>query len=101
MIRHIVLFRLRADVPAERCESCAAALAGLRDSIPEIRSIEVVRDEIGSERSATFGLVSEFDSFDALRHYQEHPDHLTTIGWIRPLCEWIHALDYTVDAGHA
>lgn len=96
MIRHIVFFGVRPDVPAEQVDESIAALRGLPALIPEIRSYEVARDEIGGERSATFGLVSEFDDFDALQRYQTNPDHKAVASRAIALCDWVKAWDYTL-----
>ncbi|GIV96486.1 MAG: hypothetical protein KatS3mg057_1143 [Herpetosiphonaceae bacterium] len=97
MIRHIVLFRLRPEISAGQLDELMDALRALKDTIPEIRSFEVARDEIGSERSASFGILSSFDDFDALRRYQQHPDHQELLSRILLFCEWVRAWDYTLD----
>jgi hypothetical protein len=56
----------------------------------------VMRDEIGTERSATFGLVSSFDDMDALQRYRDHPDHQAVLVTIRELTEWVKSWDYSV-----
>lgn len=96
MIRHIVLFGCREEVEREQIDELIAALQRLPTVIPEIRRYEVRYDEVGGERSATFGLLSEFDDWDALQRYREHPDHQAVLTTIRALTSWTKAWDYTV-----
>lgn len=96
MIVHIVLFRLRPDVTDAQRQEFMAGLRGLVGHIPELLSMEVVEDEVISERSATFGLYSKFDDMDALRRYQQHPDHQAVAGPIVAASEWVKSWDYTV-----
>ncbi|NJP04907.1 MAG: Dabb family protein [Chloroflexaceae bacterium] len=98
MICHVVLFGIRADVPQTAIDERIAALQGLTAIIPEIRSMTVARDEIGSERSATFGLISTFDTLEALRTYQQHPQHQAVAAQTFALSEWVKAWDFTTDA---
>lgn len=96
MIRHVVLFRLRRDVTIEERDSLMTDLRRLPEVIPEIRHFEVMLDEIGSERSATYGLLSHFDTMETLRIYQEHPEHQVVATRSAELSEWIKAWDYTI-----
>lgn len=96
MVRHIVFFGLRPDVAEAQRNELMESLRGLKAVIPEIRHIEVMPDEIGGERSATFGLLSEFDDYEAMRRYQQHPDHQAAASNVFAHCEWVKAWDYTV-----
>lgn len=95
MVVHIVLFRLRPDVTPTQRETFITQLRGLLGHIPELRSMDVAEDEVGSERSATFGLYSTFDDMDGLRRYQQHPDHQAVAAPIVAACEWVKSWDYT------
>lgn len=96
MIRHIVLFGRRKEVSDQQIEDLVTALNRLPATIPEIQRYEVRYDEVGGERSATFGLLSEFDDLEALQRYRDHPDHQAVLKTIRELTEWTKAWDYTV-----
>jgi NAD-dependent DNA ligase len=101
MIRHIVLFGKRPDVSDDQIDALIDSLRALEGIIPEIRFYEVVRDEIGAERSATFGVFSHFDDYDALQRYRDHPDHQNVLATIRELTEWSKAWDFTIPANHS
>jgi quinol monooxygenase YgiN len=96
MIRHVVLFGVRSDVSTAEVDDLIAAIRALEGVIPEIRFFEVMRDEIGAERSATFGLISHFDDMDALQRYRDHPKHQEVLVTIRTLTDWTKAWDYTI-----
>ncbi len=96
MLRHIVLIRARADVPDSDIEAVMAAIRALRNTIADVRLMEVARDENGGERSATFGLVSHFDDMAALERYRVHPVHQEVLARLRAMAEWIKAWDYTI-----
>ncbi|NJN67650.1 MAG: Dabb family protein [Chloroflexaceae bacterium] len=101
MIRHMVLFRRHPDASDHQIAALLAMLRKLPETIPEIRSFEVANDEVGSDRSATFGLLSHFDDMAALRRYQEHPDHQAVVAHIRVLTEWSRTWDYTVETSES
>jgi quinol monooxygenase YgiN len=101
MIRHIVLFGVRSDVSATETDDLIAAIRALEGVIPEIRFFEVERDEVGGERSATFGLISHFDDIEALQRYRDHPKHQAVLVAIHNLTDWIKAWDYTIPSGAA
>jgi Stress responsive A/B Barrel Domain len=82
VIAHVVLFRLRADVPvAERRALVDAWETALRD-IPSIRRAQVGRRvRIGRayedliHTDFPFAAILEFDDVDGLRAYLDHPAH--------------------------
>lgn len=85
MIRHLVLFRLRADSPDERAEHVAGMrvrLEGLRDVVPGTRSIHVDPDVVGGPNHWDVALVSEFEDRAALDAYQAHPEHRAAIAFM-------------------
>jgi hypothetical protein len=97
MLIHIVLFRMRPEVSDGELEACMAGLRALSEIIPEIRSFEVRRDELGGERSTSFGIFSAFDDVAALRRYQQHPAHQEAAARPIGLSEWVKTWDYTVE----
>src|SRR5437868_6583297 len=94
MLVHIVLFRLRPEVAETEILSCMEGLRQLVGVVSEIRGYHVQRDEIGGERSATFGVLSRFDDADALRRYQQHPAHQAAAARPIALSEWVKTWDY-------
>ena len=79
MVKHIVLFRLREDVPAEKrleaMRSFKAAIEALPERIEVIRKVEVGLNMNPSE-AWHIALYSEFDTLDDVKFYATHPDHV-------------------------
>ncbi len=79
MVKHIVLFKLRDDVPAD--EKMAAmtafkrAIEALPAHIPFIRKIEVGLN-CNPQEKWSVGLYSEFDTLDDVKAYAAHPEHV-------------------------
>lgn len=94
MIQHIVLFRLKEDIQEEIIAEHMADFESLVDEIPEIDEIEVKRDIVARPVSCHFGLVSQFADMDALRRYQQHPEHVAALDRLKPDLESMLVLDY-------
>ena len=80
MIKHIVFWKFKDEAQghtkSENLEIMRAGLYALKDIRPEIRSIELGFDVLGSDMSYDAALVMEFDSLDDLRKFKEHPEHV-------------------------
>ncbi|MFJ3666898.1 Dabb family protein [Streptomyces sp. NPDC090106] len=81
MLTHVVLMRFTdpADAP-----EAARRLAELAPLVPEIRSIELGLDVVGSPVSYHLSMVTRHDDADGLGAYQRHPLHLELASWLRP-----------------
>ena len=77
MIRHIVLVKFNADLPEADIEDIWVELHALKDVIPGVISITAGKSESPEkiERGYMHGFVADFESWDALATYAEHPDH--------------------------
>jgi hypothetical protein len=69
-------------------------LSALPGKIPEIKEYSFGKDILHSERSYDFALVSGFGDLDALRRYNEHPDHRAVLEFVRNIAENSLAVDY-------
>lgn len=79
MIKHIVMWRIRGDTPAEKqaaCQRIKQAFDGLRGRIPGLLSIEVGEDQSAVDYACDLVLVSEYIDTHALRLYATHPEHV-------------------------
>ncbi|QJD83803.1 Dabb family protein [Cohnella herbarum] len=93
MITHIVLFKLKDRSP----ESIATTVQVLRDmegKIDELRHLEVGTDVLHSERSYDIGLITKFDSLEALQAYNVHPVHKKVIEHMTSVREASVSVDY-------
>jgi len=98
MLKHVVAWKFKEtaeNVPKEEnLQRAKALLEGLKDTIAEIRSIEVGIDSMKTRQSYDLVLVSEFDSVEALLVYQTHPDHVAVGEFIRKVQSSRVVVDY-------
>jgi len=78
MIRHIVLYRQRVDLPAAEAAALAAAIHGMKAEIPGITAIAFGPDGSpeGLARGYTHGFTVDFTDAAARDAYLPHPDHV-------------------------
>ena len=78
MIKHIVMWNLRGDTPAEK-RDCIAQLQrsfeSLRGRIPGLLHLEIGVDSSRIDYACDVVLYSEFESQEALDGYAVHPEH--------------------------
>ncbi len=79
MVKHIVLFKLRDEAPAEEklaaMDNFKKAIEALPEKIAVIRKIEVGLNMNPGE-TWSIALYSEFDTLDDVKFYATHPDHV-------------------------
>jgi len=91
MVKHIVLYTLKADVDKDAAvQLIASVLEPLVGKIPGLRHMEIRRAFQGMD----YALYSEFDSPEALRAYKDHPLHLEAKSHFFHLIETRVAADY-------
>ena len=79
MVKHIVLFKLKDEVSAEKkaavMHQFKKAIEALPAKISVIRKIEVGLNMNPGE-TWNIALYSEFDSLEDVKYYATHPDHV-------------------------
>ena len=79
MVKHIVLFKLKDDVPAEEKLAVKTkfkeAIEALPAKISVIRKVEVGLN-INPGETWNIALYSEFDTLEDVRYYATHPEHV-------------------------
>jgi heme-degrading monooxygenase HmoA len=93
MIRHIVLWRLKAEAHG-RFEEIRAALQAQLGRIPGLERVEVGRNLTAGRRSVDFALVCDFANRAALEEYHRHPAHRETRSVVDPLVDEHWIADY-------
>ena len=101
MIKHIILWRLRADLTAAEKRKKALAikqgLEGLRGQVPGLVDIHVQIDGRLESSNADIMLDSTLESEEALKGYAVHPAHVAVAnGIVRPNTELRTCLDYQI-----
>jgi Stress responsive A/B Barrel Domain len=78
-IKHIVMWQLRGETPAERAAArtkVKTLFEGLKGRIDGLTHIEVGADVSNVDYACDVVLVSEFTDRAALKAYATHPEHL-------------------------
>lgn len=94
MIRHIVIFKFKTEVPAGDRQAFLEMLRGLPEQIAEIKSFEAGFDVVRAARSFDLALVTSFDDLAALERYAKHEHHLPVVERAKVICEQIAAVDF-------
>lgn len=86
MVKHIVMWSFREEIPAEERSADAArikeGLEGLVGVVPGLLSARVVTDLISSS-THDLSLITEFDNSDSLKAYKDNPDHVKVATFVR------------------
>ncbi len=93
MLTHVVLFKLHDRSP-ENIEATRARIAAIAGHIPELLSIEVGANVVASARAYDIGLVTRFDTVEAMQAYQVHPVHLEMLDEVKARFAEIASVDY-------
>jgi len=94
MIRHVVLFKFKTDVPQAECERYLEQVRALPDKIDFIRAFSVGTDQLHLPHSYDVAVVADFDSLDDVRAYAKHPAHVPVIEFGSTLTEHRAAVDF-------
>lgn len=99
MIRHIVMWNVRGDTPAEKARGIAQlqrSFEGLRGRIPGLLHLEIGVDVSRVDYACDVVLYSEFESQAALDAYGVHPEHQRVKDELAGLRIARHQVDYVV-----
>jgi hypothetical protein len=102
MINHIVMWKLKEFSTIEEREAAAIELRRrlmtLKNLIPEIRTMEVgINASAASDTNYEVVLISEFESFETLKVYQEHFEHKKLIEFLAQIRIHRVAIDYEIN----
>lgn len=98
MIRHIILWKLKSDIPAEKVAGVKSDIKSSLEALPEVIdgliSLKVHTDGLASS-NCDLMLESELRDEAALAEYQKHPAHaLAADGFVKPNVEARLCLDF-------
>jgi hypothetical protein len=101
MIKHIVFFGLADNAEgkskAENAGIIKSELENLKHLIPQIKKIEVgINYPNAPKTNYDIALYSEFDTFEDIDIYQEHPEHKKVAAYIGKVRISRAAVDYEV-----
>lgn len=93
LIKHVVFFKLK-DGSADCIEETSKVLQGLEHKIEQLRSLEIGKDLLRTERSYDIALIAVFESLEDLQAYQVHPEHQKVIAYMNEVRESSIAVDF-------
>jgi hypothetical protein len=96
MIRHIVLFKFKAETTPEQRASFVSGLRGLPARIDILRHVEVGENITDSPRAFDISLMVDVDNEADLKAYAAHPDHQPIIKMAGEFCEISKLVDYVM-----
>lgn len=99
MVRHVILWKLRDELSDEEKKAAKAGikegLESLNGKIPGLVSIRVHTEGLPSSANADLMLDSAFESYEALKGYSVHPEHVAVAnGKVRPYTAGRYCLDF-------
>ena len=98
MVKHIILWTLKEMSQEEKVAVKAGIKEGLESlagKIPGLLEIKVITDGRLESSTADLMLDSTFESFDALKAYSKHPEHVKVADEkVRPFTVSRSCLDY-------
>ena len=97
MIKHIVMWNLRGETPAEKRDGIAQlqrSFESLRGRIPGLLHLEIGVDSSHIDYACDVVLYSEFENQAALDGYAVHPEHLRVKRELADLRTARHQVDY-------
>ena len=100
MVKHIVMWNVRAEDPAQRernVTQLVASFHSLRGLIPGLLHLEVGVDSSRVDYACDVVLYSEFESQAALDAYATHPEHLRVKRELGDLRIARHQVDYALN----
>jgi hypothetical protein len=104
LIKHIVMWNVRGDTPAEKTQVIALlrrSFASLKGRIPGLLCMEIGADTSRIDYACDVVLYSEFEDQSALDAYAVHPEHLRVKRELSDLRTARHQVDYEADPPQA
>lgn len=97
MVHHIVLWNLNEELSQTEKKEAALRikkeLEAVKEQVPGVISLQVVTDILASGNK-DIGLISAFESEDALNAYQKHPAHVAAASYVGSVTNGRVCLDY-------
>lgn len=94
MLQHYVFIRYAKGTTAAHIDGFCRRMLDLRAKIDDIVQLEIGRDVLRETRSWDVLLNMRFQSVEALRRYQQHPEHLAVMAYNQPCVAEVGALDF-------
>lgn len=94
MLQHYILLKYKSGTGDEHIQEFCRRMLALRSIISSIEHLEIGLDILHDARSWDLILIMRFASVEALRGYQQHPEHLKVMAFNQPSVENVASLDF-------
>ena len=94
MLQHYILIKFIEDTNDEHIGEFCRRMLALRTAISSIEHLEIGRDILHDARSWDLILILRFVSTEALRSYQQHPEHLRLMEFNQPFVTDVASVDF-------
>ncbi len=98
MIKHLVIFRLKPDAPAEKRDALLTEYSTFLGLFPTMRRLDIGQNESERDKTFEYGFVMEFDDKAGLDAYllsKEHEEHV--VERFRPIVAQRAILSFVYD----
>ena len=94
MLQHYVLIKFKKGTSEEHVAEFCKRMLALQSTIPSIEHLEIGLDILHDARSWDLILIMRFASAEALRGYQQHPEHLKVMVFNQPSVAEVASVDF-------
>ena len=95
MLHHYVFIQYAKGTTEDHIAEFCRRMLDLRARIDGIDHLEIGRDILRDARSWDLVLIMRFQSVEALRRYQQHPDHQAVMAYNQPRVAEVGSVDFT------
>lgn len=94
MLQHYILIKFKKGTSDEHIGEFCGRMLALRTAISSMEHLEIGRDILHDARSWDLILIMRFASTEALRRYQQHPEHLSLMAFNQPFVADVASVDF-------
>ena len=94
VLQHYILIKFKKGTSDEHIAEFCRRMVALRTPISSIEHLEIGRDILHDTRSWDLILIMRFASTEALRSYQQHPEHLGLMAFNQPFVADVASVDF-------
>ena len=94
MLQHYILIKFKKGTSDEHIGEFCRKMLALRTTISSIEHLEIGHDILHDARSWDLILIMRFASTEALRSYQQHPEHLRLMEFNQPFVTDVASVDF-------
>lgn len=99
MVKHVILWKLKEDIedPAKVKREAKETLEALVGKVPGLLELKLIVEGLETS-NCDMMLDSTLESFEALKGYAVHPDHVAAAdGYVRPFTSTRLCMDYEIE----